>query len=79
MEVGLAASAVNICGGAKIIVKTKIAPTAAPSAFKAFCDFGVLDFLISKVSLRRRRGACGMIAPDNRASSPNSSAADDAM
>jgi hypothetical protein len=51
VEVGLAASAVIICGGAKIIVKTKIAPTAAPTTFKALFDFGVLDFLITNVSL----------------------------
>jgi hypothetical protein len=50
LETGLAASAVHICGGAKTIVKTKIAPNVAPSALKALCDFGVLDFLITNVS-----------------------------
>jgi hypothetical protein len=49
VETGLAAPAVQRCGGAKIIVKTKTAPTAAPSAFKVLLDFRVCDLLIASV------------------------------
>jgi hypothetical protein len=70
MEVGLAASAVIIRGAAKIIVKTKTAPAATPSVFKALCDLRVLDFLITNVS----SGGVGFPAGlrrNNLASPPN--------
>jgi hypothetical protein len=35
LETGLAAPAVHVCGGAKSIVKIKIALAVAPSGFKA--------------------------------------------
>jgi hypothetical protein len=56
VEAGLAASAVNVCVRANIIVKTNTAPRAAPSAFKAPFDLGVLDSLITNVSFWRRVG-----------------------
>jgi hypothetical protein len=50
LEVGLAAPAVHVCGGAKSIVKIKIAPAVAPNALKALCEFRVPDFLIPNFS-----------------------------
>jgi len=56
VEVGLAASTVQVRVWTKIVVKTEAAQTAATRAFKAIFDLGVLDFLISNLSLRRRVG-----------------------
>jgi hypothetical protein len=55
-EAGLAASAVILCGWAKIIVRMKAAQRAAAVAFKALFDLGALDFLMSNVSFWRRVG-----------------------
>jgi hypothetical protein len=76
-DVGLAASAVHVCVRTKTVVKKKTAQTAATKAFKALFDLGVLDFLITNLSLWRRVGLSGRVAPDNLASFPDSSMTDD--
>src|SRR5689334_508236 len=56
VETGLAASAVHVCVCTKTRVKTKAAQAAAARAFKALFDLGVLDFLITNLSLTAAGG-----------------------
>jgi hypothetical protein len=76
--VGLAAPAVNVCDATKIVVKMRIAPAVAPSIFKTLFDFGVLDFLITNVSLGGG-WVSDRVAPDNLASSLTISMTDGAI